>query len=61
MDQMKSADEEKKKQIRNMGTIYGRADTVFIMVGGIGAVQGIDQISAWIDRAWTLQEAVVLS
>jgi hypothetical protein len=61
IDQVRNVtdDGEKKKQIKNMGLIYERADIVFIMVGGVGAVQGIHQVSSWIDRAWTLQEAVV--
>jgi hypothetical protein len=61
IDQVRNVtdDGEKKKQINNMGLIYERADIVFIMVGGVGAVQRIDEVSSWIDRAWTLQEAVV--
>jgi len=48
---------DKKKQIEKMGKIYERAGAVLVMVGGVGAVQGVDETSAWIDRAWTLQEA----
>jgi len=48
---------DKKKQIQIMGKIYERAEAVIVMVGGVGAVQGVDAASAWIDRAWTLQEA----
>ena len=48
---------DKKKQIEKMGMIYERAGAVLVMVGGVGAVQGVDNPSAWIDRAWTLQEA----
>jgi Heterokaryon incompatibility protein (HET) len=63
IDQVKNLtapeDKEKKNQIKNMGYIYERSDIVFVMVGGVGAAQRIDDDSAWIDRAWTLQEAVV--
>ena len=55
----KTEDEEKALQIKNMRNIYERAKAVIIMVGGIGAAQEINQTSSWIDRAWTLQEAVV--
>jgi len=48
---------DKSKQIEKMGKIYERAGAVLVMVGGVGAVQGVDETSAWIDRAWTLQEA----
>jgi hypothetical protein len=57
IDQRKTDD--KAKQIKNMGKIYERAAVVIVMIGGVGAVQGIDERSSWIDRAWTLQEAVV--
>jgi hypothetical protein len=49
--------EEKKEQIKQMGRIYEKAKAVLVMIGGVGAVQGIDEPSSWIDRAWTLQEA----
>jgi Heterokaryon incompatibility protein (HET) len=51
--------DDKRMQIKNMGNIYELATVVIVMVGGAGAVQGIDEGSSWIDRAWTLQEAVV--
>jgi hypothetical protein len=39
-----------------MGKIYRRAAAVIVMVGGVSAAQGVDKMSTWIDRAWTLQE-----
>ena len=52
-------DLEKNKQIQNMGKIYKCTRAVLVMVGGVGCVQGIDELSSWIDRAWTLQEVTL--
>jgi hypothetical protein len=52
-------DGEKGLQIRNMGNIYKLAKTVIVMPGGVSAVQGVEFPTSWIDRAWTLQEAVL--
>jgi hypothetical protein len=52
-------DGEKALQISNMANIYKRATTVIVMVGGAAAVQGVNHPSGWMDRAWTLQEAVL--
>jgi len=57
IDQRKTDD--KTAQIKNMANIYERAAVVIVMIGGVGAVQSIDERSSWIDRAWTLQEAAV--
>ena len=51
-------DGEKALQINNMANIFRRARTVIVMVGGVAAVQGVSHPSSWMDRAWTLQEAV---
>jgi hypothetical protein len=64
IDQSRTRDKDDKEkdksmQIANMGNIYERATVVIVMIGGVSAAQGIDQASSWIDRAWTLQEAVV--
>jgi hypothetical protein len=42
-----------------MGNIYSRAEAVIIMVGGVVAAQELDRSSAWINRAWTFQEATL--
>ncbi|RYP30496.1 hypothetical protein DL767_006237 [Monosporascus sp. MG133] len=52
-------DSEKEMQIRNMANIYKFSKAVVIMVGGVAAVQPADLRSAWMDRAWTLQEAAM--
>jgi hypothetical protein len=52
-------DGEKEEQIGNMANIYKFAKAVIIMVGGVSAVQGVDTPSAWMDRAWTLQESAI--
>ncbi|KAL7623148.1 hypothetical protein AAE478_006829 [Parahypoxylon ruwenzoriense] len=52
-------DEEKALQICIMADIYRQADNVVTMIGGIGAVQSVKSTTAWMDRAWTLQEAIL--
>ena len=59
LDQVPSTDREKEMQVKNMGNIYEKAAAVIIMVGGVAAAQGIDKVTSWIDRAWTLQEATL--
>jgi hypothetical protein len=48
---------DKGIQVKNMIPIFERCQSVLIMMGGVGAAQGIDKRSSWIDRAWTLPEA----
>ncbi|CAK7240547.1 MAG: hypothetical protein STHCBS139747_001990 [Sporothrix thermara] len=52
-------DNEVGLQICIMADIYRYARWVLVMIGGIGAVVKADAITSWMDRAWTLQEAVV--
>jgi hypothetical protein len=59
IDQTSAGD--KRLQIKNMGTIYQRAEVVLVMFGGVSAVQGMGSCAYWIDRAWTLQEAILCS
>ena len=48
---------DKEMQIKNMHKIYCNASAVIVMFGGIAAAQPLDELSTWINRAWTLQEA----
>ncbi|RYP15646.1 hypothetical protein DL766_009358 [Monosporascus sp. MC13-8B] len=57
LDQLSA--EDKGLQIRNMAAIYRHASMVAIMPGGVAAAQNFDQPSAWINRAWTFQEATL--
>ncbi|KAK3339930.1 ankyrin repeat-containing domain protein [Lasiosphaeria hispida] len=57
LDQLSATD--KGLQIRNMAAIYRHASMVVIMPGGVAAAQNFDQPSAWINRAWTFQEATL--
>jgi hypothetical protein len=42
-----------------MGDIYRNGESVICMLGGVSAVQSIFTPTGWIDRAWTLQEALL--
>lgn len=50
---------DKDLQIANIANIYKFARAVIVMVGGVSAVQRVDKPSAWMDRAWTLQESTI--
>lgn len=50
---------DKALQIANMANIYKYAKAVICMPGGVSAVQSASTVTAWMDRAWTLQEAVM--
>ena len=50
---------DKALQIQNMARIYSNASSVVVMVGGIHAAQSLGTASAWINRAWTFQEATL--
>jgi hypothetical protein len=52
-------DHDKAMQINNMANIYMHAKAVICMLGGVSAVQAADKETAWMDRAWTLQEALI--
>ncbi|KAI0381347.1 hypothetical protein F5Y04DRAFT_80278 [Hypomontagnella monticulosa] len=55
----KNNDNEMGLQICIMSDIYTYAKWVMVMIGGMGAVVKADDVTGWMDRAWTLQEAVV--
>ncbi|KAK6360054.1 hypothetical protein TWF730_006208 [Orbilia blumenaviensis] len=57
LDQPNSKD--KLGQICLMADIYKHSKSVVVMIGGVGSVHGVENPTGWIDRAWTLQEAVL--
>ncbi|OAA59175.1 Heterokaryon incompatibility [Niveomyces insectorum RCEF 264] len=59
IDQIDMGDNEVGLQICIMADIYRYARWVLVMIGGMGAVVKADTVTSWMDRAWTLQEAVV--
>ncbi|KAF3920080.1 hypothetical protein AA313_de0200669 [Arthrobotrys entomopaga] len=52
-------DNDKKGQICLMADVYKHSRSVVVMIGGVGSVHGVEKPTAWVDRAWTLQEAVL--
>ncbi|EFX01496.1 hypothetical protein CMQ_6438 [Grosmannia clavigera kw1407] len=52
-------DKEKEYQICIMGHIYTYAYAVVTMIGGVAAVQHVNEPTGWMDRAWTLQESIL--
>jgi hypothetical protein len=48
-----------KNTLTNIANIYRNAKSVLVMIGGCRVAQGLDQHASWIDRAWTLQEAIL--
>lgn len=51
--------EDKTMQVKNMEKVYGAGRATLVMFGGVAAAQTIDKHASWIDRAWTMQEAVI--
>ncbi|THU77023.1 hypothetical protein K435DRAFT_846342 [Dendrothele bispora CBS 962.96] len=50
--------EDKAWQITRMFEVYKNADVTIILPGGIQRLVGLDEETAWVHRAWTLQEAL---
>ncbi|KAL2678980.1 hypothetical protein Neosp_009734 [[Neocosmospora] mangrovei] len=59
IDQVDNNDKEKGLQICIMSSIYAAASAVLVMIGGVPSVQSTKTPTAWMDRAWTLQEAIL--
>lgn len=59
LDQVDRGDKDKALQICMMADIYKHAKDVVVMVGGMSAVQSVANNTMWMDRAWTLQEAIL--
>ncbi|KAI0795989.1 hypothetical protein C8Q75DRAFT_355828 [Abortiporus biennis] len=56
---LQTSKKDKSWQIRAMYSIYDKCDTCFVLPGGIRRLVGLNEETAWIQRAWTLQETVV--
>ncbi|THV02792.1 hypothetical protein K435DRAFT_852438 [Dendrothele bispora CBS 962.96] len=50
--------EDKSWQITRMFDVYKNADPTIILPGGIQRLVPLDEETAWVHRAWTLQEAL---
>ncbi|PWW72477.1 hypothetical protein C7212DRAFT_348096 [Tuber magnatum] len=51
--------EDKHWQIQIMGSLYRRADPCIILPGGLSRLLPLEEPTAWVGRAWTLQEALL--
>jgi hypothetical protein len=56
---MQLSQEDNSWQIRRMAHVYKKCGTCFILPGGLGRLVRLDEETAWINRSWTLQEALV--
>ncbi|KAI0760428.1 hypothetical protein C8Q74DRAFT_1208077 [Fomes fomentarius] len=56
---LQSSKEDKAWQIRQMHDIYRYCKICCILPGGIQRLVSLDEETAWINRAWTLQEALL--
>ncbi|RPA89767.1 hypothetical protein L873DRAFT_1720469 [Choiromyces venosus 120613-1] len=50
---------DKNWQIQIMGSLYKRADPCIILPGGLSRLLPLEEPTAWVGRAWTLQEALL--
>lgn len=57
MSILQGDEEDKAWQISHMFEIYRRS-TAIILPGGVQRLVAIDEATSWMDRAWTLQEAI---
>ncbi|KAI0003962.1 hypothetical protein F4779DRAFT_621642 [Xylariaceae sp. FL0662B] len=51
-------DSDKGWQIKKMFEIYQSSAACLVLPGGVGRLAGLSEETPWIQRAWTLQEAV---
>jgi Heterokaryon incompatibility protein (HET) len=56
---LQSSKEDKRWQIRNMAQIYKNCRLCFVLPGGLGGLVELHEETSWIQRAWTLQEAML--
>lgn len=56
---LQASEEDKAWQIRRMHDIYKHCRLCCILPGGVQRLVGLDEETPWIDRAWTLQEALL--
>lgn len=55
---MQGSEDDQSWQIRNMAKIYKNCNTCFVLPGGLRRLVGLGEETAWINRSWTLQEAL---
>ncbi|KAF7983167.1 hypothetical protein HWV62_23398 [Athelia sp. TMB] len=51
--------EDRLWQIEHMHALYKECEVCYVLPGGTRRFVGIEEQTSWIDRAWTLQEAMV--
>ncbi|KAF9457283.1 heterokaryon incompatibility protein-domain-containing protein, partial [Collybia nuda] len=56
---MQTNREDKNWQIQNMANIYKNSSWCAVLLGGLGGLVGLDETTTWINRSWTLQEALL--
>lgn len=56
---MQMNEEDKNWQIQNMANIYRNCSSCTVLLGGLGGLVGVDETTTWINRSWTLQEALL--
>lgn len=56
---MQTNKEDKNWQIQNMANIYVNCSACAVLLGGVGGLVGVEETTAWINRSWTLQEALL--
>lgn len=54
---IQTSDEDKAWQIGWMSRVYSNS-TSLVLPGGLQRLVGVNESSSWVDRAWTLQEAL---
>ncbi|KAF9469484.1 hypothetical protein BDZ94DRAFT_1242498 [Collybia nuda] len=50
---------DKDWQIQNMANIYKESHSCVVLLGGVGGLGGVNETTQWINRSWTLQEALL--
>jgi len=55
---IQACETDKKWQVQQMGTIFRNCHICLVLPGGLGTLVGLDQETTWINRSWTLQEAI---
>jgi hypothetical protein len=56
---MQMNEEDKNWQVQHMAIIYTHCRACLVLLGGIGGLVGEDETTSWINRCWTLQEALL--
>ncbi|KAK0511062.1 hypothetical protein JMJ35_006614 [Cladonia borealis] len=55
---LQSSKQDKTWQIKHMFSLYKNCTQCLVLPGGLRRLVGLDETTAWVQRAWTLQEAL---